>query len=51
MASTKVLQIRVGMKSSDAFKEWVENQGEDVNEKCKTCIGTFYFNLWYGKHK
>ena len=41
MASTKVLQIRVGMKSSDAFKEWVENQGEDVNENAKRALEHF----------
>ncbi|WP_342047968.1 hypothetical protein [Bacillus sp. OTU530] len=41
MASTKVLQIRVGMKSSDAFKEWVENQGEDANENAKRVLEHF----------
>lgn len=45
MSSNKVLQIRSG-KGTDAFREWVANQGEDINEKARKALE--HFIVLYG---
>lgn len=39
--SRSVLQIRIGARTSDSLKRWIENQGEHVNDNIKEVLEFF----------